>query len=231
VAVTGHAFLSDATNVAVYEILAAGGYTTVNQLASGFAFKAPLGVSVDAAENVFVADGNFNTVFEILPANGYTQVVPLGAGLGAPQSITAGANGNLYVPDFGNGGSVPPSIQLIQRSQPPSLSFASTTVGSTSSDSPQSVVIQNIGNQPLDAIPPGLLVTGPNFVQVPGSGTPADCTSSFTLTPGATCNLSLSFEPQSGGLLTSTAVFTDNALNANPATQSIKLSGTGANAP
>ncbi len=227
----GNVFLSDATNVAIYEILAAGGYTTVNQLASGFAFKTPLGVSVDAAENVFVADGNFNNVFEILPADGYTQVVPLGAGLGAPQSITAGENGNLYVSDSGNGGSVPPSIQLIQRSQPPSFSFASTAVGSTSSDSPQSVVIQNIGNQPLDAVAPGLLVTGPNFVQVPGSGTPEDCTSSFTLTPGATCNLSLSFEPQSVGPLTSTAVFTDNALNANSATQSIALSGTGTNAP
>ena len=141
-----------------------------------------------------------------------------------------GANGNVYVPDVGNAGAVPPAIQLIQRSQPPSFSFASTAVGSTSTDSPQSVVIQNIGNQPLDAVAPGLLVTGPNFVQVPGSGTPEDCTSSFTLTPGATCNLSLSFEPQSAGPLTSTAVFTDNALNANPATQSIALSGTGTNA-
>ena len=100
----GNVFLSDATNVAIYEILAAGGYTTVNQLASGFAFKAPLGVSVDTAGNVFVADGNFTTLFEILPADGYTQVVPLGAGLGSPQSITAGANGNVYVPDVGNGG-------------------------------------------------------------------------------------------------------------------------------
>ena len=168
----GNVFLSDAGNVAIYEILAAGGYTTVNQLASGFAFKSPLGVSVDTAGNVFVADGNFTTVFEILPTDGYTQVVPLGTGLGSPWSITVGANGNVYVPDVGIEGAMPPSIQLIQRSQPPSFSFASTAVGSTSTDSPQSVVIQNTGNQPLDAIAPGLLVTGPNFVQVPGSGTP-----------------------------------------------------------
>ncbi len=126
---------------------------------------------------------------------------------------------------------MPPSIQLIQRSQPPSFNFASTAVGSISTDSPQSVVIQNTGNEPLDALAPGLLVTGPNFVQVPGSGTPEDCTNSFTLTPGATCNLSLSFAPQSAGPLTSTAVFTDNTLNANPATQSIVLTGTGTNAP
>ncbi len=227
----GNVFLSDASNVAIYEILAAGGYTTVNQLASSFAFKSPLGVSVDTAGNVFVADGNFTNVFEILPTDGYTQVVPLGTGLGSPWSITVGANGNVYVANVGIEDAVPASIQLIQRSQPPSFSFASTAVGSTSTDSPQSVVIQNIGNQPLDAVAPGLLVTGSNFVQVPGSGTPEDCTSSFTLTPGAACNLSLSFEPQSAGPLTSTAVFTDNALNANPATQSIALSGTGANVP
>ena len=227
----GNVFLSDSGNVAIYEILAAGGYTTVNQLASGFAFKSPLGVSVDTAGNVFVADANFTNVFEILPTDGYTQVVPLGTGFGSPWSITVGANGNVYVPDVGSGGAMPASIQLIQRSQPPSFSFATTAVGSTSTDSPQSVVIQSTGNQPLDAIAPGLVVTGPNFVLVPGSGTPEDCTSSFTLTPGATCNLSLSFEPQSGGPLTSTAVFTDNALNANPATQSIALSGTGTNVP
>ncbi len=227
----GNVFLSDSGNVAIYEILAAGGYTTVNQLATGFAFKSPLGVSVDTAGNVFVADGDFTTVFEILPTDGYTQVVPLGTGFGSPWSVTAGANGNIYVPDVGNGGAVLPSIQLIQRSQPPSFNFASTAVGSISTDSPQSVVIQSTGNQPLNAIAPGLLVTGPNFVEVPGSGTPEDCTRGFTLTPGTICNLSLSFEPQSGGPLTSTAVFTDNALNANPATQSIALSGTGTNVP
>ncbi len=226
----GNVFVSDSNNVAVYEILAAGGYTTVNQLAAGFAFKSPLGVSVDTAENVFVADGDFTTVFEILPTDGYTQVVPLGAGLGSPWSLTVGANGNLYIADVSNTGG-PSSIQMIQRAQPPAFNFASTAVGSTSTDSPQSVSIQNTGNEPLNAIPPGLVVTGPNFVQVPGSGTPADCTASFTLTPGATCNLSLSFEPQSAGPLTSTAVFTDNTLNANPATQSITLTGTGTNAP
>jgi large repetitive protein len=227
----GNVFVSDANNVAIYEILAAGGYTTVNQLAIGFAFNSPLGVSVDTAGNVFVADAGVPNVYEIPPADGYAQVVPLGTGLGTPWSVTVDANGNVYVPNVGIEGAMLPSIQLIQRSQPPSFGFASTAVGSTSADSPQSVVIQNIGNQPLDAIAPGLLVTGPNFLQVPGSGTPEDCTSSFTLAPSTTCNLSLSFEPQSAGHLTSTAVFTDNALNANPATQAIALTGTGTNAP
>jgi hypothetical protein len=98
-------------------------------------------------------------------------------------------------------------------------------VGSTSSDSPQSVKIQNIGNQPLSAVTPGLNI-GANFQQVPGSGTPTDCTPSFSLAPGASCNLSISFIPQTAGALQSTAVLTDNTLNATSATQTMTLSGT-----
>jgi uncharacterized protein (DUF2345 family) len=108
------------------------------------------------------------------------------------------------------------------------LSFASTNVDSTSSDSPQSVAIQNIGNQTLDAVSPGLVVNGLNFVKVTGPGTPADCSATFALTAGAECNLSISFEPQNAGNpLTSTAVFTDNALNAASTTQTMTLSGVG----
>jgi hypothetical protein len=99
------------------------------------------------------------------------------------------------------------------------LGFASTAVRSTSTDSPQSVTIENIGNQSLNAIAPGLMI-GTNFAQVAGTGTPADCTSSFALAPGATCNLSISFEPVASGPLQSAAVLTDNSLNGNPTTQS-----------
>ena len=43
------------------------------------------------------------------------------------------------------------------------------TWGRPSSDSPQWVTVQNIGNQPLDAIANGLVVDRTNFVQVQGS--------------------------------------------------------------
>jgi hypothetical protein len=63
---------------------------------------------------------------------------------------------------------------------------------------------------------------------VAGAGTPADCTATFSLTPGASCNLSIEFAPLTGGSIQSTAVLTDNAMNASPsATQTISLSGTG----
>jgi Big-like domain-containing protein/List-Bact-rpt repeat protein len=108
------------------------------------------------------------------------------------------------------------------------LSFAPTVWGTTSSDSLQSVTIQNIGNQPLNAVGPGLVDFSSDFPWVAGSGTPPDCTSNFSLAPGAICNLSISFRPQHIAALTYTATVTDNTLNANlSATQSIALQGTG----
>ena len=52
---SGNVFVADSGNNAVKEILAAGGYTTVNTLGSGFSL-APTGVAVDGSGNVFVAD-------------------------------------------------------------------------------------------------------------------------------------------------------------------------------
>jgi hypothetical protein len=131
--------------------------------------------------------------------------------------------GDVFVADEDNN-----AVKEITRSAWPSLSFASTNVGSTSSDSPQSVQFQNIGNAPLVASSLGVSA---NFEQVAGSGTPEDCAASgFTLDPGAECNLSIDFTPQSAGALSGTATLTDNALNAgapNYAKQVVNLSGTG----
>ncbi len=52
----GNLFVADFGKDAVYEMLAAGGYTTVNTLGGGFAFGGPAGVAVDGAGNLFVAD-------------------------------------------------------------------------------------------------------------------------------------------------------------------------------
>jgi hypothetical protein len=180
-------------------------------------------MAVDAAGDIFIADALNNRIVEVPVgcASSTCNVTVPAVGLNYPQGMTLDGAGNVFIGDSQNN-----RVVKVQLSQPPALSFANTTVDSTGG--PQSVTIQDIGNQPLDAVSPGLVVTGPNFVQVAGSGTPADCTNSFALTPGAICNLSISFEPQSTGSLTSTAVFTDNALNSNPsASQSVALQGTG----
>jgi Kelch motif/NHL repeat len=190
--------------------------TTVS--ASGLFY--PSGVAMDGAGDVFIADQGNNRVVEV-PAGGGAQTT-VGSGLITPQGVAVDGAGDVFIADGGNN-----RVVEVQRSQPPTFSFAATVVLNTSTDSPQSVTVQNIGNQLLDAVPPGLSIGSNSFVQVAGSGTPADCTTSFSLAPGASCNLSVSFIPQTTGSIVSAATFTDNALNAATANQSVTLSGTG----
>src|SRR5208282_2476197 len=108
--------------------------------------------------------------------------------------------------------------------------FAESSVGDLSGDSPLSVLFQNIGNQTLSAIAPGLVFADPNFSQTPGPGTvgtPADCTASFSLLPGAACNLSVNFDPMSTGTATGYADFYDNNLNNSASIQVFPFAGTG----
>ena len=215
---SGNVFIADAGDNQIVEVPGNSGPQTT----MGTGLNHPDAVAVDAAGDLFIADTGNARVVEI-PAGGGPQTT-VGAGLITPDAIAVDGAGDVFIADAGNN-----NVVEVQLSQVPSLSFASTPPGGTSSDSPQSVIVQNIGNQSLAAVAPGLVVTGPNFLQVTGSGTPADCSSTFSLTPGATCNLSISFEPQSIGAFTSTAVFTDNALNTSPsASQSLALQGTGA---
>ena len=96
----GNVFLADTGNNAVEEILAAGGYTTVKTIGSGFA--APVHVALDKSGNLFVADAGNNAVKEVLAAGGYTAVTTIGSGFNAPQGVAVDAAGNVYVADTGN---------------------------------------------------------------------------------------------------------------------------------
>ncbi|MEI9984386.1 MAG: hypothetical protein WDN69_14945 [Aliidongia sp.] len=105
VAVDGadNVFFTVAQPTMVGEILAAGGYTVVNTLGSGFSH--PQGVAVDGSGNVFIADTGNNAIKEILAAGGYTSVIALAAANGdfsAPQGIAVDGSGNVFVADTGN---------------------------------------------------------------------------------------------------------------------------------
>ena len=94
---SGNVFAANDSNNTVTEILAAGGYTTVKSLGSGF--KGPQGVAVDRNGNVFVADSGNSAVKEILAASGYTTVITLGSGFNNPTGVAVDASGNVFVAD------------------------------------------------------------------------------------------------------------------------------------
>ena len=200
----GDLFVADFNNARVVELPASGGSPVTIASVDG-----PRGIALDAAGDVFVA--GYYQLIEIVA--GGSQVF-LGQGAA---NITVDALGNLFT--LNN-----TAVTEWQRAQAPTMTFAATAIGNTSSDSPQSVTLQNIGNANLTAT--GLSVST-NFAQAPGSGSPADCSATTVLAAGASCNISLSFSPTASGPLTGAATLTDKALNGNPATQSITLSGTG----
>lgn len=217
----GDVFVADAPNGRVVEVPA--GCATANcqiTVASGLGYVA--GVAVDAAGDVFVA-ANPNLQLLEFPAGGAPSF-PVSSGLIQPYAVALDGAGDIFVTDFTTS-----SVYELPRAKPPGLNFATTVVGNLSSDSPQTVTIQNVGNQALNAVSPGIVVTGPSFAQATGAS--GDCTAAFALAPGGLCNVRIDFTPQGTGTLTSTAVLTDNALNNGaPASQTIGLSGAGQSA-
>jgi sugar lactone lactonase YvrE len=229
--VSDNVFVGDENNSAVYEILAAGGYTTVNTLAAGFStpgFLFPTGVAVDRNGNVFVADEGGAKLFEILAAGGYTTVNDVTGSLSRPAGVAVDTKGNVFIADEGAG-----AVVKWDFADPPALNFANTAVGSTSSDSPKTVTLQNSGSAPLIFPVPtsGLNPTiAAGFTLGGGSTCPRLTTSSSsaTLAVGASCTCLVSFSPTVAGSNSGSLAPTDTALNgAAPSytTQSISLNG------
>jgi len=95
----GNIFVADTGNSAVKEILAAGGYTTVNNLASG-SFKNPQSLTLDAYGNVWVADTGNGAVKVISALSGYTTVSTVESSSldgTPPTGVAIDKDGNLWV--------------------------------------------------------------------------------------------------------------------------------------
>jgi len=217
----GDLYIGDSGNARVLELPAGGGAPVLVNTGS-YTLVNPYGVAVDAAGDLFIADYNSNGIGVIeVPAGGGAPTTVRGGNF--PWGLTVDEAGDLFIADYSLG-----TVSDLQRSQGPTLTFAATLQYNTSTDSPQSVTVQNSGNQTLTAIAPGL-TAGADFPLTTGSGTPPDCGSTFSLASGASCNVSIDFVPQATGSLSEAAVFTDNALNtgASGVTQSILLNGLG----
>jgi len=219
---SGNVYVADAGNNAVKEMPAGcASSSCVTTLGGGF--NGPYGVAVDGSGNVYVGDYGNSAVKE-MPAGCASSscVTTLGGGFSYPRGVAVDGSGNVYVGDYGNS-----AVKEINRDTPPSLTFAATTLGLTSSDSPQTVQVANIGNQPL------LFATdvgsNPNYpANFPENVVDTNlCTSGTPLAAGASCDVSMSFMPTVAGNSPGSVVLTDNALNQTNATQSIALSGTG----
>ncbi|MGC0775709.1 MAG: chitobiase/beta-hexosaminidase C-terminal domain-containing protein, partial [Candidatus Acidiferrum sp.] len=186
----------------------------------------PYGVAVDGAGDLFIADTDNNRVVEV-PAGGGTPIAidPTvnGIGLSTPTGVAVDGAGDLFIADDPNN-----RVVEVQRSQPPALGFASTAGGSTSSDSPQTITVQNIGNATLNFS----AVSYPADFPESATGASTDCTSTTNLAPTGACTLTIDFSPvavsETGTSipLSESVTLTDNALNETGATQHVPVTGT-----
>ena len=200
-----------------------GGTYTQSTLSAATGLMYPQGITVDGNGNVYVADSNnARVVKETLSGGTYMQSVLPATGLSAPKGVAVDGSGNVYISDNGS------SLALKEDyADAPTLTFLTPTgIGTTdTTDGALSVQIENIGNQMLTAVAPGLSVAA-NFMQIPGNGTPADCAATFSLASDASCNISVEFEPVNN-TGNGSVTLTDNNLNATPSTtQTIPLIST-----
>ncbi len=216
---SGDVFVADSSNNAVKEIVAVNGVvtsgSTVNTVGSGF--SSPRGVAVDGSGDVFVADTSHSAVKEIVAVNGVvtsgSTVNTVGSGFSLAFGVAVDGSGHVFVADYAHN-----AAKEIDLTTAPALAFASTAVGATSSDSPQSVSFQNGGNASLSIASVGASTA--SF-----TGSLGNCPG--TLSAGSICTPSFSFTPQAvGSPLSANGVVTDSTLNVTGSTQTVALSGT-----
>lgn len=186
------------------------------------AISNPQGVAVDAMGNIYIVD-TANTRIVRITTSGVASVMSI-SGLTSPATlstlvfgVTADPYGNLYILDWTNN-----RIVFVNVSGA-AMSYTSTNVGLTSSDSPKTATVTNLGNQSL------VFSANPtytaNFSENTGDSNP--CTSSTSLSAGTACDVSVKFTPQSAGNLSTGITVTDNTLNVASSTQQVSVSGTG----
>ena len=228
---SGNVYIADTGNNRVLrETPSAGGLFTQSVVVNT-GLSGPTGLAVDDIGNLYISDtGNQRVLKETVSGSSYTQSVVLSSGLGSPQGLALDAGGNIYIADATN-----KVVVKLNLATAPSLTFASTAVGSTSSDSPQTVTLENQGTAALVFPIPG---TGnnpsisANFSLNSTGGTACPLLSSSSSTTGtlaanATCTMPISFVPTAAGIISGSLVLTNNNLNVAASTEKISLGGTG----
>jgi Legume lectin domain len=178
------------------------------------------GIAVDAAGDLFLSDPFNGRILEE-PASGGA-LMTLAHTPGEPLDVAVDSAGNLFVSMVGTN----VALGELRRNNVPAYAFATSPVGTASSDSPQAFSVQDSGNIAL-ALGGLAVLPESSFLQVPGSGTPRDCQAGVTLAPGASCDLSIRFTPGIPGPLGGAAYLADNTLDVPGTSQIIPLAGIG----
>ncbi|MGA2276595.1 MAG: Ig-like domain repeat protein [Terracidiphilus sp.] len=199
----------------------ASGYTQTSILDT---LTRPAGITVDGHGNLYISLPQQNEVVkETATQGGYTQSSVSTNGLNQPYGVAADIFGNLYIADFKNA-----RVVVEDFFDTPTLTFASTEIGATSTDSPQTVTVTNIGNAQLSVSAVSYPADFPE-----GGSVATDCTSSTVLNANQSCTLTVDFSPTAAlngnpsiALNNEDVILSDNSLNHAGSMHKIYVMGT-----
>lgn len=194
----------------------------------------PMGIAVDGTGNVYVVNiGSPNVAVKETLSGGTYSRSTIASGLRLPYGVAVDGVGNVYITNAELNGDLKYLTLKEDVVTPPTLTFASTAVGSQSSDSPKTVTVLNNGNATLTFLVPtsgNNPSVSNNFTWDTTSSTCSQLNPSSSpaiLVPGANCTIGINFEPTTEGEITGSVEVTDDDLNADPdETQRIHLAGT-----
>lgn len=249
---SGNLFIADLNNNVVRKVAAGSGIITTfagngtkgYSGDGGSAINAeldyPTNISLDSAGNLYIADAGNSRIREVSANSGIittiagTGVVGFGgdaddatnALLDKPFDIALDNSGNIYIADTTNNRIREVNVLNSE------LDFATTPIGFSSLDSPQTATVTNTGNRPLIFSVPGVGLNpsiSPNFTLSNSSTCPQlDISSSAAaLAPGTTCSLVISFTPVQSGPIDGAVNISDNAMSTPPFLQMIHLNAVG----
>jgi sugar lactone lactonase YvrE len=213
---SGNVYIADRASNHIVKVAASGAASLVSL--TGLTLSNPQGVAVDSNGNLYIADSGHRRVVQLTVSGAASVVQTPGQTLGTIlYGVMTDAGGNIYAVDWSNNRLSKVTVGGA------ALSFANTPVGATSSDSPKTAAVTNMGNQALT------FSANPSYTaNFSKNSSDADlCAASTSLNPGETCDVSVMFTPQSAGSLSASVVVTNNHLNGTDATQNVAVSGTG----
>jgi sugar lactone lactonase YvrE len=188
----------------------------------------PGALAVDAAGDLFYTSLNGNQILQLPGCCASGPAPTLVANTASsPSGLALDSAGSIYFSE-----SAASALYRINRSTPPSLSFTPTPGGGEASNSPQTVTLQNIGNNTLNFEP----VSYPTDFPADPSGSATAC-GNAPLNASSTCTLTIDFKPITvSGTATSiplseTITLIDNNLDQPGGVQNISVSGTETKAP
>jgi len=201
----GNLYVGNSTTSLFKETPSNGSYTQTSIATNPNGYRA---VAVDGSGNVYATQALGHNVYkETWSGVSYAEsiVATIGQNTDEPEGVAVDSSGNAYiaVSDFDN--PAVGSVLKVDVADSPILHFAATAVGHTSTDSPQTVTIANAGNAALNIpiLTPGSNPSVPSgFTLNDGASSPcplvdAGSSSPGTLAVGSSCELSISFTPQS----------------------------------